>query len=90
MMSSFGPKSTQVYITQKVMRKEPGRTLVVEHHSDTPNVPSGDCFRIVNRYGIFAVDDRRTRFVLTGAVQFLQRTMFRCTSIVRGRRGGGP
>ena len=79
MMSGFGIKSTQVYITQRIMRKDVGRVLVVEHLSDTPNVTSGDCFRILNRYGLFAVDEKRTRFVLTGAVQFVKSTMFRCT-----------
>ena len=79
MGSMMGPKSTNVHITQRIVRKEPGRAFVVEHSSHTPNVPSGDCFRVVNRYGLFAVDERRTRLIITGAVNFTKSTMFKCT-----------
>jgi hypothetical protein len=78
MLANFGPKTTPVFIRQRVLRRDPGRMLIVEHTSDTPKVPSGDCFRVVNRYAIGAVAPGRTRVVLTGAIQFLKSTYFRC------------
>lgn len=73
----FGPKSTRVFITQRITKEDPGRFYLIEHVSETPDVPSGDAFRVVNHFGLFALDNARSRLLVTGEVEFTGSTMFK-------------
>lgn len=75
----FGPKSTRVIISQRIIREEAGKSIVIDHYSDSPDVPSGDAFRVHVRFGMFALDNERTRFMSTGDVEFLSYTILKRT-----------
>ena len=92
--TGIGPKTTTVYLSQRITRDESNRALVVEHQSETPHVPYGDAFRVLMRYALVAIDARRTRMVSSYTIEFSRSFFLRCACRreARGGRGtmGGP
>ena len=70
----MGPKSTRVFNKQKCITKDLPRGVVIENVSETPDVPSGDCFKTLNLYCLAYVDPSHTRFIMSGTIQFVKST----------------
>lgn len=75
----MGPKSTRVSNRQRFITKDLPRGVVVENVSETPDVPSGDCFRTVNMYCLTWVDTNKTRLIMSGGINFLKSTWIKST-----------
>jgi hypothetical protein len=92
--AAIGPKTTAAEETQRYQLSESGNSLVVQAEAIFPNVPYGECFKVVTQYTISRLREApvdSVKIVISSGIRWLKSTWWE--SLIKDgtiKDSGGP